>query len=474
MFVDGAWVASASGETFTAESPATGKVIGEVPQGDREDARRAIAAANRAAEGWASLTAFERAAKMHAVADVIEGRRDALARTLTLDQGKPLRAEAYGEVEELVDYWRTAAEDAKRLGGLLPNSFSPGKRIMLLRRPRGVVGVITPWNWPYTMPAELIAPALASGNTVVWTPATTTAVCAVALAECVAAADLPPGVFNLVTGPGSVVGNEIAANPGTHAVAFIGSTETGRKVAAAGAGKSLLLEMGGNGPVVVLEDADVDAAAEAAVTACYLCAGQSCTAGERLLVHRDVAGSFVERLARLVAERVVLGDPFADATTMGPLNNEGVAEKMDEHVADALERGASLVGGGARAGGFPTDLYWQPTILADVPADALVATEETFGPVAPVVAIDSLEHAIELANASPYGLLAAIFTADLAKGLRFADRVRTGWVNVNESSNYWESHLPFGGRSGTASGIGRVGGAFSMESFTELQTVVLS
>jgi len=474
MFVDGAWVAAASGETFTAESPATGKAIGDVPQGDREDAQRAIAAANRAAEGWASLTAFERAAKMHAVADVIEGRRDALARTLTLDQGKPLRAEAYGEVEELVDYWRTAAEDAKRLGGLLPNSFSPGKRIMLVRRPRGVVGVITPWNWPYTMPAELIAPALASGNTVVWTPATTTAVCAVALAECVAEADLPPGVFNLVTGPGSVVGNEIAANPGTHAVAFIGSTETGRKVAAAGAGKSLLLEMGGNGPVVVLEDADVDAAADAAVTACYLCAGQSCTAGERLLVHRDVAGSFVERLARLVAERVVLGDPFADATTMGPLNNEGVAEKMDEHVADALERGASLVGGGARAGGFPTDLYWQPTILADVPADALVAIEETFGPVAPVVAIDSLEHAIELANASPYGLLAAIFTADLAKGLRFADRVRTGWVNVNESSNYWESHLPFGGRAGTASGIGRVGGAFSMESFTELQTVVLS
>ena len=473
MFVDGAWVAAASGETFTAESPATGKAIGDVPQGDREDAQRAIAAANRAAEGWASLTAFERAAKMHAVADVIEGRRDALARTLTLDQGKPLRAEAYGEVEELVDYWRTAAEDAKRLGGLLPNSFSPGKRIMLVRRPRGVVGVITPWNWPYTMPAELIAPALASGNTVVWTPATTTAVCAVALAECVAEADLPPGVFNLVTGPGSVVGNEIAANPGTHAVAFIGSTETGRKVAAAGAGKSLLLEMGGNGPVVVLEDADVDAAADAAVTACYLCAGQSCTAGERLLVHRDVAGSFVERLARLVTERIVLGDPFAEATTMGPLNNEGVAAKMDEHVADALERGASLAAGGGRAAGFPTGLYWQPTILSGVPADALVATEETFGPVAPVVEIGSLDEAVELTNASPYGLLAAIFTGDLARGLEFADRVRTGWVNVNESSNYWETHLPFGGRSGTASGIGRVGGTAPMESFTELQTVVL-
>ena len=474
MFVDGAWVGAGSGETFTAVSPATGEAIGEVPLGGRDDAKRAIAAASRAADVWAALTAFERAAKMHAVADAIEARRDELARTLTLDQGKPLHAEAYGEVEELVVYWRMAAEDAKRLGGLLPNSMSPGKRVLLVRRPVGVVGVITPWNWPYTMPAELVAPALASGNAVVWTPASTTALCAIALAECVVEADLPPGVFNLVTGPGSTVGDEIAGNPGTHAVAFIGSTETGRKVAAAGAGKSLLLEMGGNGPLVVLEDADLDAAAEATVTACFLCAGQSCTAGERLLVHRDVVGPFVERLARLVTERIVLGDPFAEATTMGPLNNEGGAAKMDEHVADALERGATLVAGGARAGGFLTDLYWQATILDGVPADALVATEETFGPVAPVVAVDSLDHAIEFANASPYGLLASVFTADLAKGLRFADRVKTGWVNVNESSNYWEPHLPFGGRSGTASGLGRVGGAFSMESFTELQTVVIS
>jgi acyl-CoA reductase-like NAD-dependent aldehyde dehydrogenase len=474
MFVGGAWVDAASGETVAAESPATGETIGEVAQGDREDARRAIAAANRAADAWARLTAFERAAKMHAVADAVEARREELARTLTLDQGKPLHAEARAEVDELVDYWRMAAEDGKRLEGRLPNSFSAGKRVMLLRRPRGVVGVITPWNWPYTMPAELIAPALACGNTVVWTPATTTAVCSVALAECIVEADLPPGVFNLVTGPGSVVGAEIAASPDTHAVAFIGSTETGLKVAAAAAGKALVLEMGGNGPVVVLDDADLDAAAQATVTACYLCAGQSCTAGERLLVHRDVAGPFVERLARLVTEQIVLGDPFAEATTMGPLNNEGGAAKMDEHVADAVERGGSLVAGGKRAAGFPTDLYWQPTILSGVPPDALVATEETFGPIAPVVEIGSLDEAIELTNASPYGLLAAIFTGDLARGLEFADRVRTGWVNVNESSNYWESHLPFGGRSGTASGIGRVGGASVMESFTELQTVVVS
>jgi acyl-CoA reductase-like NAD-dependent aldehyde dehydrogenase len=474
MFVDGNWRASASGETFDATSPATGELIGSVPQGDRGDAQGAIAAARAAADGWARLTAFERAAKMNAVGDIIESRRDQLARTLTLDQGKPLRAEAFDEVDELVEYWRMAAEDAKRLTGELPNSFSPGKRVMLVRRPRGVVGVISPWNWPYTMPAELIAPALACGNAVVWTPAPTTAMCAVALAACIADADLPPGVFNLVTGPGPVVGDEIARNPGTDGVAFIGSTATGRLVAQAAAGKAALLEMGGNGPLVVMDDANVEAAVEATLTACYLCAGQSCTAGERILVHRAVRDEFVERLALRVTERIVLGDPFDDGTTMGPVNNEPVAAKMDEHVGDALQRGASVVTGGSRAAGFATPLYWEPTVLTDVPADARVAVEETFGPVAPVVAIDSLEDAIALTNASPYGLLAAIFTADLGAGLEFADRVHTGWVNINESTNYWEAHLPFGGRASTDSGIGRVGGAHVMDSFTELQTVVLT
>ncbi|HEX4011069.1 MAG TPA: aldehyde dehydrogenase family protein [Solirubrobacteraceae bacterium] len=474
MFVGGDWRPSRSGETQSATSPGSGKPIGQVPLGDRDDARAAIAAAREAADAWSRLTAFERAAKMHAVGDVIESRRDALAHTLTLDQGKPLAAEAYDEVDELVDYWRMAAEDAKRLGGELPNSFSPGKRIMLARRARGVVGVISPWNWPYTMPAELIAPALACGNAVVWTPAPSTSVCAVELARCIADADLPPGVFNLVTGPGPVVGDEIARHPGVDGVAFIGSTATGRLVGAAAAGKATLLEMGGNGPLVVLDDGDVAAAVEATLTACFLCAGQSCTAGERILVHRAVYDQYIEALARAVTERIVLGDPFDDATTMGPLNNEPVAIKMDEHVADALQRGAETLAGGARAGVFATDLYWEPTVLAGVPADARVAVEETFGPIAPVVEITSLEHAIELTNASPYGLLAAIFTADLARGLEFADRVRTGWVNINESSNYWESHLPFGGRAGTDSGIGKVGGTGVMDAFTELQTIVLS
>jgi acyl-CoA reductase-like NAD-dependent aldehyde dehydrogenase len=474
MFVAGEWQPSATGETFESTSPATGETLGQIPQGDRDDARAAIAAARSAAGRWSRMTAYERAARMHTVGDVIESRRDKLARTLTLDQGKPLKAEAYDEVDELVEYWRMAAEDAKRLGGELPNSVSPGKRVLLTRRARGVVGVISPWNWPYTMPAELIAPALGCGNTVVWTPAPSTALCAVALAQCIAEADLPPGTFNLVTGPGPVVGDEIARHPGVDGVAFIGSTSTGRLVAQAAAGKAVLLEMGGNGPLVVLEDADIEAAVRATLTACFLCAGQSCTAGERILVHRAVYDRYVERLSETVSREIVLGDPFGEDTTMGPLNNEPVAAKMDEHVADALDRGAEALTGGARAPAFPTDLYWEPTVLAGVDADARVALEETFGPVAPVVAIDSLEHAIELTNQSPYGLLAAIFTADLARGLRFADQVQTGWVNINESSNYWEAQLPFGGRSGSDSGIGRVGGANVMSSFTELQTIVVT
>jgi len=346
MFVEGKWVPSASGETFEAFSPASGELIGTIPQGDHDDARHAITAARKAADGWARLTAFERAAKMHAVGDIIESRREQLAQTLTLDQGKPLHAEAYDEVDELVEYWRMAAEDAKRLGGELPNSASAGKRVMLVRRARGVIGVISPWNWPYTMPAELIAPALACGNTVVWTPAPTTAICGIELARCIADADLPAGVFNIVTGPGPVVGDEIARNPGTDGVAFIGSTATGRLVGQAAAGKALLLEMGGNGPVVVMDDADIEAAVEATLTACFLCAGQSCTAGERILVQRDVLDQFVELLGARVAERIRLGDPFDPATTMGPLNNEPVAAKMDAHVADAVNRGATVVGGG--------------------------------------------------------------------------------------------------------------------------------
>ena len=474
MVVGGVWAESESGQRLEATSPATGESLGTVPEGTREDAQRAIAAANAARRGWASLSAFERAAALDRVADLIEERRDDLARALTLDQGKPLHAESYGEVEELVVYWRMAAADATRLAGSMPPSIDASKRILAYRVPRGVIGVITPWNWPYTMPAELIAPALAAGNAVVWTPASSTAMCSVKLAECIVDAELPPGVFSMVTGPGAVVGDEIAASPGTHAVGFIGSVATGLHVATRAAGKATILELGGNGPLVVLEDADVAAAAEASIAASFLCAGQSCTAGELYLVHESVHDEFVERLRAAITRSVRLGDPLAEETTMGPLNNEATAEKMDEHVSDALDRGAELIVGGSRASGFPTDLYWQATVLAGVTEEMDVAREETFGPVVPIVRIASEDEATQIANASPYGLLTAVWTRDLARGLRFAEAVDAGWVNINESTNYWESHLPFGGRAGSSSGVGRVGGNSVLEAFTEPKTVVVT
>jgi acyl-CoA reductase-like NAD-dependent aldehyde dehydrogenase len=474
MYLAGEWATGESEARMEATSPATGEQIGTVPEGTRADVGRAIAAANAAWSGWANLSAFERAATMIRIAEIIEERRDDLAQTLTLDQGKPLAAEAYDEVDELVTYFEMASADVTRLEGSMPPSVDADKRVMLYRVPRGVVGVISPWNWPYTMPAELIAPALACGNAVVWAPASSTSICAVKLAECIVDAGLPSGLFNMITGPGSVVGDEVAANPGTQAVGFIGSIETGQQVAGRAAGKTLLLEMGGNGPMVILDDAEIEAAAEASLTSAFLGAGQSCTAGERFLVHERVYDAYLEGLGGAIERGIKLGDPFDPITTLGPLNNEPTADKMDRHISDALEGGAELVSGGARAEGFPTDLYYRPTVLGKVTAEMRVSREETFGPIVPATVISDEEEAIRAVNSSPYGLLSAVFTRDLARGLRFAEAVRAGWVNINASSNHWESHLPFGGRSGSRSGVGRVGGRYAMETFTELKTVIVS
>ncbi len=474
MFVGGEWVGSASGVTFHATSPSTGTVIAAIPEGTRADARRAIAAAASSWPEWASRSAFDRATAMERIAAVITQRREELARTLTLDQGKPLRTEAFDEVDELAVYFRMAAGDATRVEGLMPPSVDAGKRILVYRVPRGVVGVISPWNWPYTMPAEIVAPGLAAGNAVVWVPAPTASACAVKLAECIAEANLPAGVFNLLTGPGPVVGDEIAANPGTSAVGFVGSIATGHRVAERAAGKELLLEMGGNGPLVVLDDADLDAAVSATLAACFLNAGQSCTAGERILVQRAVHDEYLARLTAAARREIRLGDPFDEATTMGPLNNEAAVAKTERHVGDAVRAGAALVMGGHRAPHLGSSLFYEATILDGVTDDMEVAREETFGPVVPITAIGGDDEAIRIVNSSPYGLLTSVFTRDLRRGLRFAEAARAGWVNINEGTNYWESHLPFGGRAGSKSGIGRVGGRFSLDRLTELKTVVIS
>jgi acyl-CoA reductase-like NAD-dependent aldehyde dehydrogenase len=269
-----------------------------------------------------------------------------------------------------------------------------------------------------------------------------------------------------------VVGDEIVSSPGTDAIAFTGSSETGHAIAKRGAGKSLLLELGGNGPTIVMDDADVAVAAARVARGCYANAGQICTATERILAHRHVHDQFIELLVE-ESEKVRLGDPFDEATTMGPLNNEPTAGKMDDHLQDALAKGARIVLGGARAEAFPTRLYYQPTVVTDVTKDSLLNLQETFGPVAPVLAFSSDEEALELADASPYGLSGAVFTQNIKRALTMAERLRVGIVNINEASSYWEMHIPAGGASGKSSGIGRTGGRHTLLEMSDLKTITI-
>ena len=474
LYIGGQWRDGRAGRA-TATSPGSGETFAQVAVADPADVDDAVAAAAAAGAEWAGSSPFQRAGWCDAVEAGIGRRRDELARALTEDQGKPLRAEAFDEVDELAGYFRMAGEDAKRNGGALPFSTSAERRILTARVPLGVVAVVSPWNWPYTMGAEIFAPAMAAGNTVVWVPAPSTIACCAILAEVIAGAlaetGAPVAAFNFVPGPGPVVGDALVGHPGVAGVGFVGSVATGARVAARAAGKAQLLELGGNGPMVILEDADLGLAAAAALEAAYLCAGQSCTAGERFLVHRRVRAEFVDRVVAQTKLQVRLGDPFDPQTTMGPLNNEATAAKFDRHVAGAVAGGARMCCGGHRAAGFPTALYAEPTVLDGVTPGMLIEREETFGPVVPVVEVGSADEALKLTNASPFGLTAAVFTGTLERGLGFAERARAGWVNINASTNLWESHLPFGGRAGSASGIGRVGGRYPMDTFTEAKTI---
>ena len=473
MFVGGDPTKGVEGETFIATNPATGESLGEVPKGTREDARRAIDAARKVQPELESMTAFERAELCHELADAIEANHDTLTEWLTADQGKPL-PEAHTEIELCAKEFRNAAEDVKRAETAVIPSEDPNKRIYTIRKPHGVLGVITPWNYPLNIPAEYLAPGLAVGNAVVWVPAPTTSVVAVKLLETFAEADvsLPGGALNLVTGEGPVVGDEVVVNDGTDAIGFTGSPETGEEIASKAGTKPTLLELGGNGPVIVLDDADLDAAVEATSFGCFSNAGQICSASERVLVHEDVREEFTERLVERARE-LRLGDPTESETDLGPLNNEGVAEKMDRHVDDARENGAEVLVGGRRKAEMPTDLYYEPTVLSDVTTAMTVNWEESFGPIAPIIGFDTYDEAVELANEIELGLTSSVFTSNLALAEYFADNVETGIVNVNDSSAYWEIHTPFGGYTGKRSGHGRIGGQYSIEELSQLKTVTI-
>ena len=471
MYVGGEACGSESGRTRRATSPATGEEIAEVPDGTRADVRRALQAARTAQPELAATSPFERAELCHELADAVEERFDHLVRWLSFDQGKPV-AEAEYEVDGCAQLFRIAAEDVKRDDPPTLPSEDADKHVFTLREPHGVYGVVTPWNFPLTISAEYLAPGLAVGNAVVWCPAPTTSAVSLKLAETFAGTSLPDGALNVVTGDGPVVGDEVVSNDATDAVGFTGSPETGETIARNAGAKPTLLEMGGNGPVIVLDDAAVDAAAEATAAGCFTNAGQICSASERILVHESVRDEFVDELADIAADTTV-GDPFDADTDMGPLNNAAVADKMDRHVADAVEKGATLVCGGERVDSAPTDLYYEPTVLDGVTPEMTVNREETFGPIAPVFGFDDRDEALEIANGIDLGLTAGVFTRSIDHLYFFAERLETGIVNVNDGSNYWEKHLPFGGHTGKRSGVGRLGGRYTIEEMSQIKNVTV-
>jgi succinate-semialdehyde dehydrogenase/glutarate-semialdehyde dehydrogenase len=470
MFIDGKWEAGTGKEWLRVVSPSTGEDLGWLPLGTRADAARAIASARANAGKLASMSVWQRAELCRSVADEVERRAAAMAELLCFEQGKPI-SQARGEVAAAASAFRNAGEQIKWLESASFPVEDRNKRAISLLQPKGVFGVITPWNFPIALPSiYYLGPGLATGNAMVWTPAPTTSLCAAMLMECIIAAGVPEGTVHLVTGEGPVVGDVLVTSPDTQGIAFTGSSETGRVIAARSTGKAQLLELGGNGPTIVLDDADLDRAAGCIVRGALSNAGQTCTATERVLVDASVHDALVERVLAAVAKvaPAVSTDP---GSALGALNNEENAAKVDCHLAEAVRLGARIVAGGGRAKNLPTNLYYEPTVIIDVPPDCALHCDETFGPVIPILRFGSEEELYALAAKSPMGLSAALFTRDVGRAFRHAERIRCGIVNVNEASNYWEAHIPAGGAAGTTSGTGRTGGRHTLAEMSDLKTI---
>jgi acyl-CoA reductase-like NAD-dependent aldehyde dehydrogenase len=471
IFVGGDWVEPTGSRAREIVSPVTGEKLADAPDASAQDVERATRAAREAQPGRAALSAWERARICHAIADLIDERREELARELTLEQGKPYTAEALPDIEETAENFRIAAEDVKRLESAVIPSQDPDKRILTFRKPNGVYAAITPWNFPTLIPCELIAPGIAAGNTIVIKPSEWTPIAMASFMQAMADVGLPEGVVNVVYGGGEV-GEMLVTSPNVDCVGFVGSHVTAEKVVRAAGLKRTLIEASGNGPVIVCADADVERAAKGAVFGGFFCAGQVCCATERVLVDRRVHDDFLQAVVR-EAQTWKLGDPFEDETLVGPMNNEPTAYKMDSHLEDALDKGATIVVGGERDPGRPTRLYYQPTVVDGVGVDTLINRDETFGPIVPLIEVGSDDEALEVANDSQLGLQAAVYTGSLKRAFRYLDHLRVGNVVVNDSTDYWEAHEPFGGAAGTRTGWGRIGGRYTMLDMTDLKTVVL-
>ena len=466
--IDGHWLDADSGQTIDVNNPASGETIGQVPKMGASETRRAIEAADRALPAWRSATAKERSNKLRCWFDLMLANQDDLARIMTIEQGKPLH-ESRGEILYAASFIEWFSEEAKRVYGDVIPGHQEDKRIIVLKQAVGVTAAITPWNFPAAMIARKVGAALAAGCTMVIKPASQTPFSALAMIELAIRAGIPAGVVNVVTGTASEIGGEITSNPIVRKLSFTGSTDTGRLLMAQCAKdiKKLSLELGGNAPFIVFDDADLDAAVEGALVSKYRNNGQTCVCANRLYVQEGVYDEFANKLQAAVAGLKV-GNGLDDGVTTGPLIDDKAVNKVTEHIRDALAKGARVLSGGKvhELGGT----FFEPTVLLDVSADALVTREETFGPVAALIRFKEEAEVIALSNATEFGLASYFYTNDLSRTFRVAEALEYGMVGINTGLISTEL-APFGGVK--ASGTGREGSKYGIEEYMEIKYLCL-
>ena len=463
-YIDGAWVDADTGATVDVTNPATGETIGTVPRLGADETRRAIEAANAAYPAWRAKTAKERAGVLRKWFELMLANLDDLAVLMTAEQGKPM-AESRGEIVYAASFLEWFAEEGKRAyGDVIPQTVGD-RRIIVTKEPVGVVASITPWNFPSAMITRKVGPALAAGCTIVAKPATATPYSATALAELAERAGVPAGVFNVVTGSAGAIGGEMTSNPIVRKITFTGSTEVGKMLMEQSARtvKKVSMELGGNAPFIVFDDAQMDAAIAGAMASKYRNTGQTCVCANRFLVQDSVYDEFSEKLAD-AANKLVVGDGLKGETQQGPLIDSAAVDKVEEHIEDAVAKGARVIAGGKRheLGGT----FFQPTVLADVDTQMKVAREETFGPVAPLFRFSTEDEAIRLANDTEFGLAAYFYSRDIGRIWRVAEGLEYGIVGINEGIISTEV-APFGGMK--ESGIGREGAHHGLDEFLEVK-----
>lgn len=465
-FIDGEWVHADNGRVITVTNPATGETVGTVPRMGAAETRRAIEAANRALPAWRSLTAKERAVKLRRWFELMMVNQEALARLMTVEQGKPL-TESRGEIAYAASFIEWFAEEGKRIYGDVIPGHQPDKRLLVIKQPIGVTAAITPWNFPAAMITRKAGPALAAGCTMVIKPASQTPFSALAMVALAEQAGIPKGVLSVVTGSAGEVGGELTSNPLVRKLSFTGSTEIGQQLMAECAKdiKKVSLELGGNAPFIVFEDADLDAAVDGALASKYRNAGQTCVCANRLYIQDGVYDAFVDKLKAAVA-KLKIGNGLDDGITTGPLIDEKAISKIEEHIADAVSLGAKVVAGGSSLGGN----FFEPTILVDVPKNAKVAKEETFGPLAPLFRFTDEADVIAQANDTEFGLAAYFYARDLSRVFRVGEALEYGIVGINTGIISNEV-APFGGIK--ASGIGREGSKYGIEDYLEIKYLCL-